>query len=1109
MTFDVRGTDGVSKGSFTQVHLGTFAPGGDSNAAVAGTNTIYVNSGGGVDSLRGGAGNDFLDGGAGNDTAATNGGNDTVEGGAGNDVITGGAGNEVLGGGAGNDSITIAAGTDNVSAGDGNDTIVAAANFNGADTIAAGDGTDVMTMSTAMADTNFANVTGLDSVAVTGNLAHTIGTTAEAAGITAVTMDAAGLQETLTATTYTTGISVDLSGGGIDRVQLSNANNTVSFSSNDELDSSAARDTITFGSGTDTIRADVDGTNVTIGTLDLDNITGLENIVVNGSTGTDVATLQFDAVTATATNTISIDASSLTGATDSLTVTNNAGANNDFFNITGTAGADTLQGAADVGAGGDTLAGGIGNDSLSGQNGNDSILGGAGSDTITVGAGSVNVSGGDANDTINMAATLTAADTVAGGDGTDTLTVTAALGTSADAAFANISTVETLQLAGAGATTLGTNAEAAGIDTISLDVAANAETVTLTAYTTAVTVDLNGGADDVVTLSNLDNTVAFGSNDELDGGTGNDSIAFGTGTDTIRADVDGTNQTVGTMDLDNITGLENIVVNASTGTDVVALTFDAVTDSASQTITIDASALTGVSDTIAITNNIGAVDKNFNITGGVAGDTLAGAQGTATSADTIVGGTGNDSLTGNGGLDILDGGVGNDSITGGASNDSIIGGAGSDAITANAGNDTINSGDSDDTITMAANFTFDDRIDGGAQGSGGDTLSVNGGVTDVNFLNTSNIENLTLATAGDNRLGFRAQAAGVTTVTMLDTADTVGASTYTTALAITMSNGADSIATGSGNDTLTFDSTDEVGATDTINFGSGSDTLTNTAVAGVANTLTADLDNVTGLESLILTGTTGVDVTTVNFAAVGGAITNTLTVDASSHITAGDQLIMSNLSNLATVNFNVTGSSVGQNTLQGGAGADTLVGGAANDSVIANGGNDTFTTGGGTDTINSGAGNDTIDLGAGADSILAAVGSDRITGGSGVDTYALSQANTSKFVYTTITDLTFGATAAERDILTFDASTNATAETFTTTALSLGTNATFADYLDAGTVSAGSEGELSWFQFSGNTYIVQDNSSNTTFDVANGDIVVELIGLLDLSVMTVGNGTLT
>ena len=1111
LTFDVRSSDGTSRGTFTQVHLGDFLTGGDSNAAPVGANTIYVASGAGADSLRGGAGNDYLSGGADNDTAATNGGNDTVEGGTGNDVITGGAGNEVLGGGDGNDSITIGGGSDNASAGDGNDTIVAAGNFNSADTIAAGDGTDVMTMTTAMADTNFGSVTGLEAVAVTGNLAHTIGTTAEAAGIRSVTMDAAAVADTLSATTYTTAITVDMSGAGNDLIQLSNADNTVSFGSTDELVASTGADSIAFGSGTDTIRADVDGTNATSGTIDLDQIIGLESVVVNASTGTDVVTVQFDAVTTTTTETITVDGAALTGGTDSLTVTNNAGTNSKFFNITGGVGNDTLQGGANVtGATGDTLSGGTGNDSLTGQNGNDSILGGAGSDTITVGTGSVNVSGGDANDTINMAATLTVADTVDGGSGTDIMTVTAALGTAADAAFANVSSVESLQLGGGGLTTLGANAQAAGITAIALDTGNNAETVNLTAYTTAVTVDMSGQGDDQIQLSNTTgNIVSFSSNDELDAGAGNDSINLGSGSDTIRADVDGTNPTTGTIDLDQIAGLENIVVNGSTGTDVVALTFDAVTSSTTETITIDGTDLTGVSDTIAITNNVGAVDKRFNITGGAAGDTLAGAQGTALSGDTLAGGTGNDSLVGNGGLDVLQGDAGNDTIIGGASNDLINGGAGSDAITANAGNDTIDGGDSDDTITMGANFTFDDQIDGGAQGSGGDTLSVNGGVTDVNFLNTSNIENLTLATAGDNRLGFRAEAAGVTTVTSIDTQDTVGASTYTTGLAVIMSNGSDSIATGSGNDTLTFDSTDEMDQLDTINFGSGSDTLTNTAVAATANTATLDLDNVSGLESLVLAGTTGDDVTTVQFDAVTGAVTSTLTVDASSHITANDQLIMANNSNLATVNFNVTGSSVGQNTLQGGAGADTLVGGAANDSIIANAGNDTFDMGRGTDTINAGAGNDTIDAGAGADSILASVGSDRITGGAGVDTYVLSQANTSKFVYTTITDLTFGPTAAERDVLTFDSAADTNVETFNTTAISLGTNATFADYLDAGTATAGSEGELSWFQFGGNTYIVQDNSSNTSFDVANGDIVVELVGLLDLSTMTVGDGTLT
>ena len=55
--------------------------------------------------------------------------------------------------------------------------------------------------------------------------------------------------------------------------------------------------------------------------------------------------------------------------------------------------------------------------------------------------------------------------------------------------------------------------------------------------------------------------------------------------------------------------------------------------------------------------------------------------------------------------------------------------------------------------------------------------------------------------------------------------------------------------------------------------------------------------------------------------------------------------------------------------------------------------------------------------------------------------------------------------------------------------------------LDAAAAGDGStNGVLSWFQYGGNTYIVQDLSSQSDFQ--SGDIVVKLVGEHDLSGMT-------
>jgi S-layer protein len=72
----------------------------------------------------------------------------------------------------------------------------------------------------------------------------------------------------------------------------------------------------------------------------------------------------------------------------------------------------------------------------------------------------------------------------------------------------------------------------------------------------------------------------------------------------------------------------------------------------------------------------------------------------------------------------------------------------------------------------------------------------------------------------------------------------------------------------------------------------------------------------------------------------------------------------------------------------------------------------------------------------------------------------------------------------------------------------LGGVATFQDYLNSGTATTGTQGEISWFQFNGNTYIVQDNNAATTFTAAS-DVVIEIVGLVDLSGAVAGDGILT
>jgi S-layer protein len=153
--------------------------------------------------------------------------------------------------------------------------------------------------------------------------------------------------------------------------------------------------------------------------------------------------------------------------------------------------------------------------------------------------------------------------------------------------------------------------------------------------------------------------------------------------------------------------------------------------------------------------------------------------------------------------------------------------------------------------------------------------------------------------------------------------------------------------------------------------------------------------------------------------------------------------------------------------------------------------------------LKGGAGADTITGGTAADTITSGTGLDVLTGGGGNDTFVLSVA-TSGNAYATVTD------ANKSDILTFAAG-NGT-EVFTTTKIAtLGSTAVFQDYLDAATNTDGSTNStVKWFQFGGDTYVVEDNSAALTFQ-NGGDSVVKLTGAIDLStaVWAAAGNTLT
>ncbi|MRW92604.1 hypothetical protein GJ699_21625 [Duganella sp. FT80W] len=226
-----------------------------------------------------------------------------------------------------------------------------------------------------------------------------------------------------------------------------------------------------------------------------------------------------------------------------------------------------------------------------------------------------------------------------------------------------------------------------------------------------------------------------------------------------------------------------------------------------------------------------------------------------------------------------------------------------------------------------------------------------------------------------------------------------------------------------------------------------------------------------GVETINLT------VTDTDTSAIAGAGVNEATIkltDAAlkSLVIAGnsDLVLTVDATNtaLTTVNASaLTGSltattgSVASVTITGGSGADTLT--AAGNSAVLNGG----------------AGNDTL---------IVAGDLAKLTGGAGADNFNVAHATTNVNSYATITDLSAG------DIITFGTQ----AVDFNASKVTLADTSVFQDYANAA-IAATSQGDVSWFQYNGATYVVDHESTGSTSFVNGTDVIVKITGTVDLS----------
>ena len=366
--------------------------------------------------------------------------------------------------------------------------------------------------------------------------------------------------------------------------------------------------------------ADSNSVPLNVDATSLADNTGLS---LSGSAGFTVTGLQGD-LTATGVSgalnvtTVAV-ASGLSIATGSGTNTLTASALTSGQTLTltgGSAASVTLNAGASTG----NLAAGTyaGNLIVTGGSGANTITVGNGANTITGGGGADGLIGGTGSDTFNFssAANLGAAATIAGGAGSDTIAVTAAA-TLTDANFLNATSIETLRLTGASTITLGANAANAGLVNVTTGNGATSITdsngVTLNVDTTALAnntvLTLTGSSAEVVSglIGNITASALTGALSVTTGDATDNTIAITTGS-------------AATSISDNF-NTDTVTVTATALAQNTALT---LMGSAAEVVTglvgdITAGSLTG---TLTVTTG-NAADNGISITTGAAATSIS------------------------------------------------------------------------------------------------------------------------------------------------------------------------------------------------------------------------------------------------------------------------------------------------------------------------------------------------------------------------------------------------------------------------------------------------------------------------------------------------------
>ena len=540
---------------------------------------------------------------------------------------------------------------------------------------------------------------------------------------------------------------------------------------------------------------------------------------------------------------------------------------------------------------------------------------------------------------------------------------------------------------------------------------------------------------------------------------------------------------------------------------------------------------------------------NLDIIGNALNNSIAGNSG----ANLIDGGNGNDVLNGGNGNDTLLGGAGKDTLTGGLGVDSLAGGADNDIYVDNS--DDVISEDVTggvDIVYASASYVLSANVEGlNLQGSANlsgtgnalaNTMNGNTGDNMLTGLDGNDVldgkqgadtlvggqgsDTYYLDNAGDQIIELAGEGVDVVftsvSYTMADNVENMRA----TAIGLTLvgnalnnliygSTGQDALIDGGAGNDIIYSQGNDMGATEIVHGGAGNDTIyVNgfTASGNYGSYVYGDdgndtLDASVGDVQSGLYGGTGNDtyiINNLNNAVIEDSNAGIDTVKSSVTFSLQyGEFLVPNYGSLSTVSDdveNLTLTGTGNINGLGNALANYILGNTGSNLLQGRDGNDQLIGQGGDDTLEGGAGNDVLapvthTSSTGAPRVL--TGQITLTGGAGSDVFWMTQGyvgdRSSGANMLNITDFVHGV-----DKIKLTVGASVTLPT-TVTTLTPGTGATLSSLLNQASTSAtaATTPKVTVFNFSGDTYLVLDQSNATTF--ASSDLAIKLTGVQTVS----------